>query len=64
MVADDSVLFREGLVRLLVEKGHEVLDAVGEWGGPLPTPPEVSEAVESRRLINRIRRLLPSPAAH
>ncbi|HNP55730.1 MAG TPA: SGNH/GDSL hydrolase family protein [Gordonia sp. (in: high G+C Gram-positive bacteria)] len=42
----------------------EVLDAVGEWGGPLPTPPEVSEAVESRRLINRIRRLLPSPAAH
>lgn len=30
MVADDSVLFREGLVRLLVEKGHEVLDAVGD----------------------------------
>jgi DNA-binding NarL/FixJ family response regulator len=24
------VLFREGLVRLLVEKGHEVLDAVGD----------------------------------
>ena len=30
MVADDSLLFREGLVRLLVEKGHEVLDAVGD----------------------------------
>jgi len=30
VVADDSVLFREGLVRLLVEKGHEVLDAVGD----------------------------------
>lgn len=30
MVADDSVLFREGLVRLLAEKGHEVLDAVGD----------------------------------
>lgn len=30
MVAEDSVLFREGLVRLLAEKGHEVLDAVGD----------------------------------
>jgi len=30
VVADDSVLFREGLVRLLAEKGHEVLDAVGD----------------------------------
>lgn len=30
MVADDSVLFREGLVRLLAEKGHEVLDALGD----------------------------------
>nr|WP_212763262.1 SGNH/GDSL hydrolase family protein [Gordonia araii] len=38
----------------------EVLDAVGEWGGPLPTPPEVSEVAESRRLVNRIRRLVPS----
>ncbi len=41
----------------------EVLDAVGEWGGPLPTPPEVSEAVESRRLINRLRRVVPTAAA-
>lgn len=29
VVADDSVLFREGLVRLLVERGHEVV-AVGD----------------------------------
>ncbi|QKT06605.1 SGNH/GDSL hydrolase family protein [Gordonia sp. X0973] len=38
----------------------EVLDAVGEWGGPLPSPPEVSEVAESRRLVNRIKRLVPS----
>lgn len=30
VVAEDSVLFREGLVRLLVEKGHEVVAAVGD----------------------------------
>lgn len=30
VVAEDSVLFREGLVRLLTEKGHEVLAAVGD----------------------------------
>lgn len=30
IVAEDSVLFREGLVRLLVEKGHEVIAAVGD----------------------------------
>ncbi|MEU4067219.1 response regulator [Streptomyces wedmorensis] len=30
VVADDSVLLREGLVRLLVEDGHEVVDAVGD----------------------------------
>ena len=33
VVADDSVLLREGLVRLLAEDGHEVLAAVGD--GPL-----------------------------
>ncbi|MFT4199181.1 SGNH/GDSL hydrolase family protein [Gordonia sp. (in: high G+C Gram-positive bacteria)] len=37
----------------------EVLDAVGEWEGPLPVPPEVSEVAESRKLVNRIRRVLP-----
>ncbi|MGW8761072.1 response regulator transcription factor [Streptomyces sp. NPDC055815] len=30
VVADDSVLLREGLVRLLVEDGHEVVAAVGD----------------------------------
>lgn len=30
IVAEDSVLFREGLVRLLVEKGHDVVAAVGD----------------------------------
>lgn len=30
ILADDSVLLREGLVRLLVEEGHEVLAAVGD----------------------------------
>ncbi|MGV9824313.1 MULTISPECIES: SGNH/GDSL hydrolase family protein [unclassified Gordonia (in: high G+C Gram-positive bacteria)] len=35
----------------------EVLAAIGEWGpGPLPEPPEVSEAVEQDRLVNRLRR--------
>jgi len=30
VVADDSVLLREGLVRLLTEDGHEVVAAVGD----------------------------------
>jgi DNA-binding NarL/FixJ family response regulator len=30
VVADDAVLLREGLVRLLTESGHEVLAAVGD----------------------------------
>ena len=30
VVAEDSVLFREGIVRLLSEKGHEVVAAVGD----------------------------------
>ncbi|MFT3899386.1 MAG: SGNH/GDSL hydrolase family protein [Gordonia sp. (in: high G+C Gram-positive bacteria)] len=36
----------------------EVLDAVGEWEGPLPVPPEVSEVAESRKLVNRVKRLV------
>jgi DNA-binding NarL/FixJ family response regulator len=31
-LAEDSTLLREGLVRLLVEEGHEVVDAVGNAG--------------------------------
>ena len=30
VIAEDSVLFREGLARLLTESGHEVVDAVGD----------------------------------
>lgn len=30
MLAEDSTLLREGLVRLLIEEGHEVLAAVGD----------------------------------
>ncbi|MEU8225673.1 response regulator transcription factor [Kribbella sp. NPDC048915] len=30
ILAEDSTLLREGLIRLLVEEGHEVLDAVGD----------------------------------
>jgi DNA-binding NarL/FixJ family response regulator len=30
IVADDAVLLREGLIRLLVENGHEVVAAVGD----------------------------------
>ncbi|GAB05288.1 SGNH/GDSL hydrolase family protein [Gordonia amarae] len=36
----------------------EVLAAIGEWGPePLPEPPEVSEAAERRKPVNRLRRL-------
>jgi DNA-binding NarL/FixJ family response regulator len=42
VVADDSVLFREGLVRVLTEHGHEVVDAVGDASALL-------DAVRERR---------------
>lgn len=45
MPAEDSTLLREGLVRLLVEEGHEVLAAVGDADALLreveATPPDV-----------------------
>ncbi len=45
MPAEDSTLLREGLVRLLVEEGHEVLAAVGDTDALLreveATPPDV-----------------------
>jgi len=34
-IAEDSALLREGLVRLLVDEGHEVLAAVGDAGALL-----------------------------
>lgn len=42
VVADDSVLLREGLVRLLTENGHEVVAAVGDG-------PALVHAVEVHR---------------
>jgi DNA-binding NarL/FixJ family response regulator len=42
VVADDSVLLREGLVRLLTENGHEVVAAVGDG-------PSLVDAVEEHR---------------
>ena len=42
VVADDAVLLREGLVRLLEENGHEVLAAVGDG-------PSLVSAVEEHR---------------
>ncbi|MCX5410747.1 response regulator transcription factor [Streptomyces sp. NBC_00059] len=42
MLAEDSTLLREGLVRLLVEEGHEVLASFGDAAALL-------EAMESRR---------------
>jgi DNA-binding NarL/FixJ family response regulator len=39
VVADDSVLLREGLVRLLAENGHDVVAAVGDG-------PSLVEAIE------------------
>ncbi|MEW2704864.1 response regulator transcription factor [Streptomyces koyangensis] len=45
ILAEDSILLREGLVRLLVEEGHEVLAAVGTAESLLSevaaTPPDV-----------------------
>jgi DNA-binding NarL/FixJ family response regulator len=42
VVADDSVLLREGLIRLLTENGHDVVAAVGDG-------PSLVAAVEAHR---------------
>lgn len=42
VVADDSVLLREGLVRLLTENGHDVVAAVGDG-------PALVDAIETHR---------------
>ena len=36
----------------------EVLATLGEWHGPLPSPPEVSEAADANRLTVRLARAL------
>lgn len=45
VVADDSVLFREGLVRLLAEKGHQVVAAVGDAPALLAAVAEFAPAL-------------------
>jgi DNA-binding NarL/FixJ family response regulator len=42
VVADDSVLLREGLVRLLTENGHEVVAAIGDG-------PSLVDAIDRHR---------------
>jgi DNA-binding NarL/FixJ family response regulator len=42
VIADDAVLLREGLVRLLTEQGHEVVAAVGDG-------PALVDAIEEHR---------------
>ncbi len=42
VVADDSVLLREGLIRLLTEHGHEVVAAVGDG-------PALVQAIDTHR---------------
>jgi DNA-binding NarL/FixJ family response regulator len=42
VIAEDSVLFREGLARLLTDAGHDVVDAVGD-------APRLADAVRTHR---------------
>ncbi|MEU5581505.1 response regulator transcription factor [Streptomyces huasconensis] len=72
ILAEDSTLLREGLVRLLAEEGHEVLAAVGDAEALLAeveaTTPDVvvtdirmppDHTVEGLRAAVRIRELRP-----
>jgi DNA-binding NarL/FixJ family response regulator len=42
VVADDSVLLREGLVRVLVEAGHEIVGAYGDADSLLAEAPDLA----------------------
>ncbi|GDY53278.1 hypothetical protein SVIO_039010 [Streptomyces violaceusniger] len=46
ILADDSTLLREGLVRLLAEEGHEVVAAVGD-GAALVAAVEAAPDVDA-----------------
>ncbi|MEU9792654.1 response regulator transcription factor [Streptomyces sparsogenes] len=53
ILADDSTLLREGLVRLLVEEGHEVVAAVGDGAalvGAVTMHPDVDAVVVDVRM--------------
>ena len=45
LVADDSVLLREGLVRLLREGGYEGVEDMDEYGLPAPYSFAVEELI-------------------
>ena len=51
VIADDAVLLREGLVRLLTENGHDVVAAVGDGDGfhPWRANPHVMPALDLPR---------------
>ncbi|MGC5019803.1 response regulator [Micromonospora sp. DT47] len=72
LIADDAVLLREGLVRLLTEQGHEVVAAVGDGeamvAGVVAHRPDVSvvdvrmppsHTDEGLRAAVRARQLVP-----
>ncbi|MEV0808313.1 response regulator transcription factor [Micromonospora sp. NPDC050200] len=72
LIADDAVLLREGLVRLLTEQGHEVVAAVGDGAalvdGVVEHRPDVSivdvrmpptHTDEGLRAAVRARQLVP-----
>ena len=54
ILADDSILLREGLIRLLVEEGHEVLAAVGDALGERDHDRAIGDLDEAIRLSPKI----------
>ena len=44
VIAEDSVLLREGLTRLLTDRGHEVVAGVGDGEALVKTVAELAEA--------------------
>lgn len=74
VIAEDSVLLREGITRLLAEYDHEVVDALGDSdrvarvGHPAPARPgdrrRADAAHAHRRRATRHGRAAPRPAGH
>ncbi|MGN6502381.1 MAG: response regulator transcription factor [Pseudolysinimonas sp.] len=73
VVADDSVLLREGLVRVLVEAGHEIVGSYGDADQLLAAAPELAPDLavldvrmpptfrdEGVRAAIRLRQLVPA----
>ena len=57
VVADDAVLLREGLVRLLAEDGHQVVAAVGDG------PALVAAVLRHRPRRHRLAKSPPEPVS-